>query len=151
MKLYTVISVVLCAALLTNADHLHEIRVLTSNCGDCGMAAFFGQLSVKVCSENAVAPSICCVAANIASDSKFRAGEQYVFAGDSLKECYNFDLGSVTTADDIGLTIYHSLFDAGKFDWVETRVGDDSVYRCYFEDWLNNDEYLVGKNCTKLN
>ena len=48
MKLYTVISVVLCAALLTNADHLHEIRVLTSNCGDCGMAAFFGQLSVKV-------------------------------------------------------------------------------------------------------
>ena len=48
MKLYTVISVVLCAALLTNADHLHEIRVLTSNCADCGMAAFFGQLSVKV-------------------------------------------------------------------------------------------------------
>ena len=48
MKLYAVISVVLCASLLTNADHLHEIRVLTSNCGDCGMAAFFGQLSVKV-------------------------------------------------------------------------------------------------------
>ena len=31
-----------------NADHLHEIRVYTSDCADCGMSTFFGQLSVKV-------------------------------------------------------------------------------------------------------
>ena len=36
------------SAVLIRADHLHEIHVMTSNCGDCGMAAFFGQLSVKV-------------------------------------------------------------------------------------------------------
>ena len=42
-------STFICSFVLVRADHLHEIRVLTSDCGDCGMAAFFGQLSVKVC------------------------------------------------------------------------------------------------------
>ena len=39
---------------------------------------------------------------NVICFSIFNVGEEKVFAGDSLKECYNFDLGSVTTADDIG-------------------------------------------------
>lgn len=107
-ELFVVILVLLGTSIVTNADHLHEVRVLTSNCGECGMAAFFGQLSVKVtisifliildssstvevflyirnlkpnylyvqvCGKNAVAPSICCVAANIASDSRFKEGK----------------------------------------------------------------------------
>ena len=79
-----------------------------------------------------------------------------IFAGDDLRECYNYDMGSVSAADDIGklisisyawifydpyktavncciisntllilqpfylgMTIYHSLTDGGKFDWVQ--------------------------------
>ena len=34
--------------MFVNGDHLHEIRIQT---GSDGMAAFFGQLSVKVSSE----------------------------------------------------------------------------------------------------
>ena len=45
---FFIFSISIWALMLANADHLHEIRVLTSDCGDCGMAAFFGQLSVKV-------------------------------------------------------------------------------------------------------
>ena len=36
---------ILGSSLLVNGDHLHEISILT---GNDGMAAFFGQLSVKV-------------------------------------------------------------------------------------------------------
>ena len=36
---------VVACAILVNGDHLHEIRIQT---GYDGMAAFFGQLSVKV-------------------------------------------------------------------------------------------------------
>ena len=75
-----------------------------------------------------------------------------IFAGDDLRECYNYDMGSVKSNDDIGkfisvsfismfydpylvlcylknctyfsiiilgMTIYHSLTDGGKFDWIE--------------------------------
>ena len=37
------------ASLLVNGDHLHEVSILT---GSDGMAAFFGQLSVKVFKNN---------------------------------------------------------------------------------------------------
>ena len=40
---------VLGSSLLVNGDHLHEVSILT---GNDGMAAFFGQLSVKVCKIN---------------------------------------------------------------------------------------------------
>ena len=40
---------VLGASLLVNGDHLHEVSILT---GSDGMAAFFGQLSVKVFKNN---------------------------------------------------------------------------------------------------
>ena len=33
-------------SVFANGDHLHEVRIQT---GNDGMAAFFGQLSVKVC------------------------------------------------------------------------------------------------------
>ena len=40
---------VLGASLFVNGDHLHEVSILT---GNDGMAAFFGQLSVKVFKHN---------------------------------------------------------------------------------------------------
>ena len=44
----SVISLIAFAISHANADHLHEVRILTSDCDGCGMAAFFGQISVKV-------------------------------------------------------------------------------------------------------
>ena len=44
----SVVSLIAFATSHANADHLHEVRILTSDCDGCGMAAFFGQISVKV-------------------------------------------------------------------------------------------------------
>lgn len=45
MKL-TVLFMIVGCSIFANGDHLHEVRIQT---GNDGMAAFFGQLSVKVC------------------------------------------------------------------------------------------------------
>jgi len=139
---------VLGSSLLVNGDHLHEVSILT---GNDGMAAFFGQLSVKICSKNAPVPSICCVAAHIGGDHKFKENRLEVFGGDDLKECYNFDMGTVNSVDDISMTLYHSLTDGGTFDYTEIAVGDDSIYRCYFYNRLDGDDLEVGKDCEKIN
>ena len=88
-----------------NADHLHEIRVYTSHCDDCGMAAFFGQLSVKVFKIVSLTYWKWYYISKDIYQSNFDIfilGTISVFAGDSLKECYNFDMGAVSSADDIG-------------------------------------------------
>ena len=61
-----------------------------------------------------------------------------IFTGVDLRECYNFDLGQIASADDFcknflgfliffrdfnfffsAITIYHALSDGGKFDNVK--------------------------------
>ena len=44
----TLVCAIGCVGMFSNALHLHEIHVKTSDCSDCGMAGFFGQLSAKV-------------------------------------------------------------------------------------------------------
>ena len=46
-----------------------------------------------------------------------------------MGECYDFDMGNVTSADDIGITLYHALTDGGKFDWAQVQLNGQGTYR----------------------
>merc|ERR1711983_502438 len=83
----------------THANFIAEIRTQTANCADCGMT-FLGELSIKVCGKGP-APAVCCVASNLDNtEDNFNEGMEDIFTGVDLRECYNFDLGQIASADD---------------------------------------------------
>jgi hypothetical protein len=56
----------------------------------------------QVCGQ-AAAPKQCCVASNIrSSQSNFVEGKVDIFSGLDLKECYGFNLGTVTSSNQFG-------------------------------------------------
>merc|ERR1712170_107690 len=133
--------------LLSSASLLREVRVKTAGCSDCGMTPFFGQLSAKVCGQG-MAPALCCVAVNLQNrESNFQEGKTDIFAGTDLKECYNFEMGSIANATDFDITIYHALTDGGQFDWVQVYLTDSKVLQCEFERFLDGADFEHGHNC----
>merc|ERR1712018_466724 len=117
-------------------SYINEIRTYTADCSDCGMT-FLGELSVKVCGKGP-APAVCCVASNLDNtNDNFNEGMEDIFTGIDLRECYNFDMGNVSSAADFSLTIYHALSDGGKFDKVEVITNDYKELSCEFERFLD--------------
>merc|ERR1712242_194723 len=94
------------------------------------------------------APAKCCVAANLDnSENNFEQGQTDIFDGVALRECYNFDMGNVSSAQDFGLTIYHALTDGGKFDFVSVITNDEHELVCEFSRFLDGSDWQAGFNC----
>ncbi|TRY80278.1 hypothetical protein TCAL_12947 [Tigriopus californicus] len=136
---------------LVAADDLREIHVQTSDCSDCGMTAL-GQLSAKVCGKGQAtsASGICCVAFHMKTgQNDYEEGSIDIFAGPSaLGECYNFDLGTLGSASDISMTVYHSGSDGGKFDWIQVLTSSNQIYRCQLGTFLDGTSLMEATGCT---
>ena len=106
------------------------------------------------------------------NQDNFEEGQTDIFAGpSSLGECYNFDLGTITDADDvcefyktfcfnfssfqiiffIAITLYHSGTDGGKFDWVQVLTTTNKIYRCQIGVFMDGSNYIKGTGCTLVN
>jgi len=139
------------ATIMNGETSLFEIDIFTSDCQDCGMPSFLGELSVKVCGKGA-APNECCVAPNIHnSQTNWQEGKLDIFTGVELGECFRFNMGHISSADDVTITLYHALTDGGKFDYAQVYLSDNSIYRCHFNRFLDGADYEVGTNCQKMN
>merc|ERR1712045_981000 len=145
---FRIVAILAISAILVNfsiGSYINEIRTYTASCADCGMT-FLGELSVKVCAKGP-APAICCVASNLdnAADN-FNEGMEDIFTGIDLRECYNFDLGNVSSSNDFSLTIYHALSDGGKFGKVSVITNDYKELSCEFERFLDGSDWENGQN-----
>eukprot|EP00095_Tigriopus_kingsejongensis_P010511 maker-scaffold45_size475391-snap-gene-1.16 protein:Tk10511 transcript:maker-scaffold45_size475391-snap-gene-1.16-mRNA-1 annotation:"78" len=145
-----VILIALALAGLCAGENLREIHVATAACSDCGMTAL-GQLSAKVCGKGSATAlgGVCCVAFHLNTGSNdFEEGNTDIFAGPSaLGECYDFDLGSMTAADNVEMTVYHSGSDGGQFDWIQVLTSENKIYRCQLGQFLDGTTFAPATAC----
>merc|ERR1712109_322255 len=127
--------------------NIREIHVKTADCDGCGMT-FLGQLSIKVCGQGQ-SPAICCVAANLddSDSNNFEEGNEDVFQGKDLKECENFDLGNVVSADQFSLVLYHAGSDGGTFDFASVITDKGKELVCRFQTFLDGSSWENGFDC----
>ena len=66
------------------------------------LLTFFWSFTLQICGQGP-APAVCCVAVNLGnSEENFIEGKLDIFSGGDLGECYNFDVGAISTSDQFG-------------------------------------------------
>merc|ERR1711887_174232 len=124
---------------------IQRISILTSNCENCDMT-LLGQINLKICGGS---PEPCCSIVNIADfDSEmFNQGQIDNYVGDhQLEDCYNYKLDKISSADQLGLTVYHEGSDGGQLDWIEVTT-DNITTRCPLGYWMDSFSSVTAEGC----
>jgi len=126
---------------LASANKIHRVEVYTSDCFQCGMSVL-GKISLEVYGQGG---RYCNTGLldNVGTDD-FNRGTISTFAGNTIGNCNNYDLGN--TRNDVSMKITHSGTDGGKFDWVQVYA-DSGHYECFFSSNLDNGQTETGHSC----
>jgi len=126
---------------LASANKIHRVEVYTSDCFQCGMSVL-GKISLEVYGQGG---RYCNTGLldNVGTDD-FNRGTISTFAGSTIGNCNNYDLGN--TKNDVSMKITHSGTDGGKFDWVQV-FADSGHYECFFSSNLDNGQTETGHSC----
>merc|ERR1712113_1383289 len=128
-------------ALASASNNIHRVEVFTSDCFQCGMSVL-GKISLEVYGQGG---RYCNTGLldNVGTDD-FNRGTISTFAGSTIGNCNNYDLGN--TRNDVSMKITHSGTDGGKFDWVQV-FADSGHYECFFSSNLDNGQTETGHSC----
>jgi len=134
------------AASIAFADLVDRIEVRTADCDDCGMSNTFGALRMQMCNGY----NECCNTAKLDEPfhDDFDEGATDVFEGYSiLSSCDHFDMKN-SEPTSIRMTLLHEGTDGYQANYI-TYYTDTHYYKCYFSQFLDDEDYEDGFNCFK--